>query len=60
MKKKTYKQIEASRNRRLWITQVILPVAGFVVTVASNDNLRTSIATQFGKVKNKLKDKFTN
>lgn len=60
MKKKTYKQIEASRNRRLWITQVILPVAGFVVTVASNDNLRTSIVTQFGKVKNKLKDKFTN
>lgn len=25
---KTYRQIEESRNRRLWITQVALPVAG--------------------------------
>lgn len=29
---KTYKQIEASRNRRLWITQVGLPV----LTIASS------------------------
>lgn len=27
---KTYKQIEESRNRRLWITQVGLPVATIV------------------------------
>ena len=31
---KTWRQIEASRERRLWITQVILPIVGFVTTVA--------------------------
>lgn len=31
---KTWKQLEASRERRLWITQVILPIVGFVTTVA--------------------------
>ena len=31
---KTWKQIEASRERRLWITQVIIPIVGFVTTVA--------------------------
>jgi flagellar basal body-associated protein FliL len=32
---KTYKQIEASRNRRLWITQVALPVAGTATGVVA-------------------------
>ena len=29
---KTYKQIEESRNRRLWLTQVALPVAGIATS----------------------------
>lgn len=26
MRKKTYLQVEASRNRRLWITSVVMPI----------------------------------
>lgn len=42
-KEKTYKQIEASRNRRLWITNVILPTASMVTMVGVtlyNNNLQ--------------------
>ena len=35
MKEKTYKQIEASRNRRLWLTQVALPVLGTGVSIGT-------------------------
>lgn len=35
MSKKTWKDIEISRNRRLWITGVGLPVAGMFVTLYS-------------------------
>lgn len=41
-RERTYKQIEASRNARLWITQVALPVAGIGATVFAtlyNNNL---------------------
>ena len=55
---KSYKQIEASRNRRLWITQVGLPIAGLIVTVASNDNLRESIVVKYNQVKDGIKEKF--
>ena len=34
-KQKTWKEIEASRNRRLWITGVGLPVVGMFVTLYS-------------------------
>ena len=30
----TWKQLEARRERRLWLTQVIMPAVGFVTTVA--------------------------
>ena len=33
MREKSYKQIEASRNRRLWITNVILPTTSMGVMV---------------------------
>lgn len=42
MREKSYKQIEASRNRRLWITNVILPTASMgvmVFTTLYNSNL---------------------
>ncbi len=42
-KEKTYKQIEASRNRRLWITNVMLPVGTTVAMVGTalyNNNLQ--------------------
>lgn len=30
----TWKQLEATRERRLWLTQVIMPAVGFVTTLA--------------------------
>ena len=32
-RQKTWKEIEISRNRRLWITGVAIPVAGMFVTL---------------------------
>lgn len=29
----TWKQLEASRERRLWLTQVIMPTVGFIFAV---------------------------
>ena len=33
MRKKTYLQIEASRNRRLWVTGVFMPVFTTIMSV---------------------------
>ena len=30
----TWKQLETTRERRLWLTQVIMPTIGFITTVA--------------------------
>ena len=51
----TYKQIEASREIRLWVTQVILPVLGIgTVLVTTNPELRDKIATNAKSVKDKI------
>lgn len=51
----TYKQIEASREIRLWVTQVILPVLGIgTVLVTTNPELREKIATNAKDVKDKI------
>lgn len=55
-KERTYKQIEASRNARLWITQVALPVAAMGTTVfvtMYNNNLafRYNVNTAMNNVR---------
>lgn len=40
----TYKQIEASREARLWIGQVIVPVVTCVATVMAIPEVRQTIA----------------
>lgn len=57
MRERTYKQIEASRNRRLWITQVAMPVASMTVMVGVtlyNNNLqfRYTVNEKLEDVKN--------
>ena len=54
----TYKQIEASREIRLWIGQVIVPAAVAAVTVMSNPNVRDFVSTKFDGLKRNVKDKF--
>ena len=54
----TYKQIEASREMRLWIGQVIVPAAVAAVTIASNPQTRNYISKKYNNVKNRIQKKF--
>lgn len=50
----TYRQIEASREIRLWIGQVIVPIA--VGIVMMDDDRRAAVKHKFEEVKNKSID----
>lgn len=54
----TYKQIEASREARLWLTQVLLPAAGIAVAALSIPEVRTAAADKFIKTKETIREKF--
>ena len=54
----TYKQIEASREMRLWIGQVIVPAAVAAVAIASNPNTRDYISKKYNNVKSRIQKKF--
>ena len=51
----TYKQIEASREARLWIGQVILPIVTAVMLVPE---AREAVVDKVKKVKKNIKNKF--
>lgn len=50
----TYKQIEASRELRLWIGQVIVPTIGVSLAVASRPEVRDYVSEKIEKVKTKI------
>ena len=54
----TYKQIEASREMRLWIGQVIVPAAAAAVAIASNPQTRNYISKKYNNVKSRIQKKF--
>ena len=54
----TYKQIEASREMRLWIGQVIVPAAVAAVTIASDPQARNYISEKYNNVKSRIQKKF--
>ena len=54
----TYKQIEASREMRLWIGQVIVPAAAAAITIASNPQTRNYISKKYNDVKSRIQKKF--
>lgn len=51
----TYKQIEASREVRLWITQVIVPVLGIAMLFPE---CRKAVVDKATDVSNYVKNKF--
>ena len=51
----TYRQIEASREARLWLTQIVLPVVAVVMMVPKS---RNAVITTAKKVKKNLETKF--
>lgn len=56
----TYKQIEATREVRLWIGQIIVPAATLATTIlATNPELRNAAANKVKGVKDSIKGKFS-
>ena len=54
----TWKQIETSREARLWITQVIVPVLGIgAAYIAAVPEAREKIAAKIAETKNRIKFK---
>lgn len=50
----TYKQIEASREARLWIGQVVVPAASMVVATLSIPEVRQMVATKANSIKESI------
>lgn len=53
----TYKQIEASREARLWLGQIIVPALTFAVTTLAIPEVRQAIATKAMSVKQSIEQK---
>ena len=53
----TYKQIEASREARLWIGQIIVPAVSAVVAVLSIPEVRDMVATKANQIKYSIENK---
>ena len=54
----TYKQIEASREIRLWITQIIVPAAMTVGGLMLMPGVREPVVAKASEIKNKIRTKF--
>lgn len=50
----TYKQIEASRELRLWIGQVIVPVISVTALALANPDIRRAASEKVESVKQKI------
>ncbi len=53
----TYKQIEASRELRLWIGQVIVPAVSVAAVVLANPDVRRVAAEKVESIKQKFRTK---
>jgi hypothetical protein len=54
----TYKQIEASREIRLWIGQIIIPAVTVAATMMTIPEVRQSAAEKTDKLKRNIRTKF--
>lgn len=54
----THKQIDAAREVRLWIGQVIVPTALAVTTVMTIPEVRQAVKERFSKSREGIKTKF--
>ena len=54
----TYKQIEASREARLWIGQVIIPAIAVVGAAMTVPEVRKAVIEKANNVKTAIKKKF--
>lgn len=54
----TYKQIEASREARLWIGQIIVPVFTTVAAMMMVPEVRANVVEKASEIKGKIQTKF--
>lgn len=53
----TYKQIEASREIRMWIVQIIVPAATLAATMAAIPEVRNAVSRKVYDVRQSFKRK---
>lgn len=53
----TYKQIEASREARLWIGQIIVPAMTLAVSTLAIPEVRQAVAAKAESVKRSIKER---
>ena len=53
----TYKQIEASRELRLWIGQVIVPAVSVTAVVLANPDVRKVASEKLDNIKRKFQSR---
>lgn len=53
----TYKQLEASREARLWIGQIIIPVATIIGTSMAIPQVREAVAAKADDIKESINRK---
>ena len=53
----TYKQIEASREARLWLGQIIIPAASAAVAFSTIPEVRQMVATKANQIKYSIENK---
>lgn len=53
----TYKQIEASRELRLWIGQVIVPAVSVTAVVLANPDVRNAAKKKLDNIKRKFQSR---
>ena len=54
----TWKQIEASREARLWVSQVVIPAVTTVGVAMTIPEVRTAVVTKAKSIKKSIKNKF--
>ena len=53
----TYKQIEAIRETRLWIGQVIIPAIGMSAALLTNPSIRCAAAQKVDDIKQRFRNR---
>ena len=53
----TYKQIEAAREVRLWIRDIVVPAAAIAVGAMTIPEVREPVVQKFNNVKESVKNK---
>ena len=54
----TWKQIETSREARLWAVQVLIPIAAIATGILAVPEIRKAASTKINNVKRHIKNKF--